>query len=152
MSRLTESLKFNTFGIKFLFPKDSALTSLERARSECGTKIEVEFLYQAPNYDIVYEGPLDKAVLPVDTKLATAGRNYILLRVRALNGAKPLVVGFPSEEVSMMAKFWVPIMERQESLVVAIEDRTRGHIARWCRAAILGPRELDFEYGLEHAS
>ncbi|KAK8103265.1 hypothetical protein PG984_016411 [Apiospora sp. TS-2023a] len=145
ISRPAEFPKVNTFGIKFLFPMDSALDGPQRRGCESETKLGVEFLFQAPNYDIVFGGPLDKAVLPVGTQAATGDRDYILLRVRALNGAKP-VVAFPSDQASKVAKFFVPLLEQQDSFVIAIEDRTQGHIARWCRAAVLGPRELDLEY------
>ncbi|KAK7973485.1 hypothetical protein PG996_007710 [Apiospora saccharicola] len=124
IARPAEFHKVNTFGIKFLFPKDSALDGPERHGGESETKIGVEFLFQAPNYDTVYEGPFDKAVLPVGTKAATGDRYYIKLRVRALNGAKPEVVGFPSDQASKMAKFFVPLLEQQDSFVIAIEDRT----------------------------
>lgn len=90
----------------------SALAGPERPGRESETKLEVESLFQAPNYDIVYQGPVDTSVFPVGTKVAAAGRDYTLLRIRALNGATPLVVGFPSENASMVAEFIVPILER----------------------------------------
>ncbi|KAK7916856.1 hypothetical protein PG985_010464 [Apiospora marii] len=125
--------KVNTLGIKLMFPKDSAMTG-----QGIDDKLEVELLLRAPHYEVVYEGPMDPVSLPVSTRIAAADRQYSLYRIRVLDGAKPVVVGFPSEHASMVAKMFVPILENQDSFLVAIVSQSRGHIKRWCREAVLG--------------
>ncbi|KAK8068596.1 hypothetical protein PG996_007708 [Apiospora saccharicola] len=118
---------------------DSTLTG-----DEIGSRLEINFMFQAPNYDVIYRGPLLPTAMPISTKTAAGDSEFSMYEIRPLNGVKPLVLGFfPSEHPSMVANLFVPILERQGSLVVAVENRAKGQISRWCREAVLGPRELN---------
>ncbi|KAK8103264.1 hypothetical protein PG984_016410 [Apiospora sp. TS-2023a] len=118
----------------FLFSKDSNMTG-----DGTDAKLEVRFLFRAPHYEIVYEGPMDPASLPLATRIALADKKYSLYRIRALNGYKPLVAGYSSEQASIVAKSFVPMLEKQDSFLVAIAERQKGQLKRWCREAVLGP-------------
>ncbi|KAK8068600.1 hypothetical protein PG996_007712 [Apiospora saccharicola] len=102
--------------------------------------IEVDFFFEAPNYDIVFVGPLDLDKLPVGVNMGAAGKEFSVFKIQALNGAKP-VINLPSEEASMVAAFYVPILERQEHFLVAVDNRNRGRVMQWSRNAAMGPCE-----------
>ncbi|KAK8023541.1 hypothetical protein PG993_011607 [Apiospora rasikravindrae] len=68
--------------------------------------------------------------MPVGIRSLVENPQYSLCKIQALNNAKPLILGFPSKEASMVAEFFIPILQRQGSFVVAIKDKAMGHVAR----------------------
>ncbi|KAK8103262.1 hypothetical protein PG984_016408 [Apiospora sp. TS-2023a] len=136
ITRAVNDFKVNTLSLRCQFPMDSTLTG-----DEIGSRLEINFMFQAPNYDVIYRGPLLPTAMPTSTKTAAGDSEFSMYEIRPLNGVQPLVLGYyPSEHPSMVAKFFVPILERQGSLVVAVENRAKGQISRWCREAVLGRR------------
>ncbi|KAK7973486.1 hypothetical protein PG988_007620 [Apiospora saccharicola] len=135
VSRPTDNVAVNTLSVVLNFPTDHALAS----KSVDDSTLEVQFLYEAPNYDIVYKGPMDHKKMPTGMNMVAEGKTFGIFEMRAIKGAKPLVLGFPSEQSSMIAKFYVPLLERQGHILVAIDDRAIGHTKSWCRNAALGP-------------
>ncbi|KAK7916855.1 hypothetical protein PG985_010463 [Apiospora marii] len=129
----------NYLGVTFFFPKENV--SEVRLSGE-DADFKVEFLFEAPNYDITYMGPLDLDKMPLGIRMGAEGKELSVFKIHALNGAKPIVLGFPPEEASMLAKFCVPILERQDHILVAvntIDDRIRGRVMQHARYAAMGP-------------
>ncbi|KAK8103266.1 hypothetical protein PG984_016412 [Apiospora sp. TS-2023a] len=135
ISRPTDDVAVNTLAVLLKFPTDHALAS----KAMDDSALEVQFMFEAPNYNIVYKGHMDHKKMPTGTSMIAEGKNFGIFELRAINGAKPLVLGFPSEQSSMIAKFYVPLLGHQGHILVAIDDRAIGHTKSWCRNAALGP-------------
>ncbi|KAK8068599.1 hypothetical protein PG996_007711 [Apiospora saccharicola] len=120
VSRPTDNVAVNTLSVVLNFPTDHALASKS-----------VD--------DSTLEGPMDHKKMPTGMNMVAEGKTFGIFEMRAIKGAKPLVLGFPSEQSSMIAKFYVPLLKRQGHILVAIDDRAIGHTKSWCRNAALGP-------------
>ncbi|KAK8103267.1 hypothetical protein PG984_016413 [Apiospora sp. TS-2023a] len=153
ISRPGDPTDTNCMSISFCFPKDTVGTSSGALNSRADPMLEVDFLFEAPNYDIVYVGPLDLDKLPVGIKMGAAGKEFSVFKVQVLNGVKP-AIQLPSEQASMVAAFYVPILERQEHFLVAVDNRNRGRVMQWSRNAAMDPslRVLEELEASEHPS
>ncbi|KAK8070394.1 hypothetical protein PG997_010597 [Apiospora hydei] len=87
-------------------PKDA--TGPRGSSSKSETNLEVELIFQARQYNITYQSPMDPATMPIGIKTLASKRQYSLCKIQPLNNTKPLVLGFPSKDASMVAEFFVP--------------------------------------------